>query len=112
MSKLMPRGYLYDREATKKSMDENGYFKTGDIARREGKYYFIMGRASIDSKCWSPYTRCLIIGHSHKVRGIQAVRIGHREGDIGLRLRFGSHGCWSRRRGVRPESRCSYCAEA
>lgn len=42
--------YLFDREATIKSMDENGFFKTGDIARREGKYYFILGRASIDSK--------------------------------------------------------------
>jgi len=46
--------YLYDREATKNSMDENGYFKTGDIARREGKHYFILGRASIDSKFWIP----------------------------------------------------------
>lgn len=27
-----------------------GFFKTGDIARREGPYYFIMGRASIDSR--------------------------------------------------------------
>lgn len=43
--------YLYDSEATKNSLDERGYFKTGDIARREDKHYFIMGRASIDSKC-------------------------------------------------------------
>lgn len=50
MISLMMNRYLFDREATKKSMDENGYFKTGDIARREGKYYFILGRASIDSK--------------------------------------------------------------
>ncbi|KAK6365505.1 putative NRPS-like protein biosynthetic cluster [Exophiala oligosperma] len=47
-SPIMFSKYLFDREATKKSMDENGYFKTGDIARREGKYYFILGRASID----------------------------------------------------------------
>lgn len=28
--------------------DANGFYKTGDIARREGRYYFILGRASID----------------------------------------------------------------
>ncbi|KAK5206365.1 hypothetical protein LTR41_007803 [Exophiala xenobiotica] len=47
-SPIMFSKYLHDREATKNSMDENGYFKTGDIARREGKHYFILGRASID----------------------------------------------------------------
>ena len=31
-------------------MDGDGYFKTGDIARREGDFYFILGRASVDSK--------------------------------------------------------------
>lgn len=40
--------YLYDPEATAKAHDEEGYFRTGDIARREGKYYFIVGRASLD----------------------------------------------------------------
>ncbi|KIW94368.1 uncharacterized protein Z519_04344 [Cladophialophora bantiana CBS 173.52] len=40
--------YLFDGEATRNALDDNGYFKTGDIARREGKYYFILGRASID----------------------------------------------------------------
>lgn len=40
--------YLHDPEATKKAHDEEGYYKTGDVARREGKYYFIMGRSSID----------------------------------------------------------------
>jgi acyl-CoA synthetase (AMP-forming)/AMP-acid ligase II len=42
--------YLFDPEATSNAHDRNGYFKTGDIARREGKYYFILGRASVDSK--------------------------------------------------------------
>lgn len=42
--------YLHDPVATANSFDEEGYFKTGDIARREGPYYFILGRASIDSK--------------------------------------------------------------
>ncbi|KAF9888478.1 hypothetical protein FE257_008585 [Aspergillus nanangensis] len=40
--------YLYDDKATAESHDEEGYFKTGDIARKEGDYYFILGRASID----------------------------------------------------------------
>jgi acyl-CoA synthetase (AMP-forming)/AMP-acid ligase II len=44
------RRYLSDPEATKNAHDSNGYFKTGDIAYRQGIYYFIMGRASVDSK--------------------------------------------------------------
>ncbi|TKA71349.1 hypothetical protein B0A55_05122 [Friedmanniomyces simplex] len=40
--------YLFDEDATGKALDEEGYFKTGDIARREGDFYFILGRASID----------------------------------------------------------------
>ena len=41
---------MFDAEATEKAHDEDGYFKTGDIARREGNKYFILGRASVDSK--------------------------------------------------------------
>ncbi|KAJ5749253.1 uncharacterized protein N7511_010949 [Penicillium nucicola] len=40
--------YLFDEKATADAHDADGYFKSGDIARREGKYYFILGRASID----------------------------------------------------------------
>ena len=40
--------YLHDPAATAAVHTPDGYFKTGDIARREGKYYFIVGRASID----------------------------------------------------------------
>ncbi|OAL47127.1 fatty-acyl-CoA synthase [Pyrenochaeta sp. DS3sAY3a] len=40
--------YLHDPEATANAHDEDGYFRTGDIARREGKYYYIVGRASLD----------------------------------------------------------------
>lgn len=47
-SPIMFSKYLFDREATAKSLDDEGYFKTGDIARREGEHYFILGRASID----------------------------------------------------------------
>ncbi|KAJ9616417.1 hypothetical protein H2200_000135 [Cladophialophora chaetospira] len=47
-SPLMFSKYLFDPEATKNALDTDGYFKTGDIARREGKHYFILGRASID----------------------------------------------------------------
>lgn len=45
---IMFSQYLFDPEATMASLDEEGYFKTGDIARREGDYYYILGRASID----------------------------------------------------------------
>ncbi|PLB41836.1 acetyl-CoA synthetase-like protein [Aspergillus candidus] len=40
--------YLYDKKATADAHDAEGYFKTGDIARKEGPYYFILGRASLD----------------------------------------------------------------
>ncbi|KAL2441127.1 Acyl-CoA ligase oryP [Exophiala dermatitidis] len=40
--------YLHDPEATANAHDADGYFKSGDVARREGKYYFIIGRASVD----------------------------------------------------------------
>lgn len=42
--------YYGDLEATAAVFDERGYFKTGDIGRREGDYWFILGRASMDSK--------------------------------------------------------------
>ena len=40
--------YLDDPKATANAHDEHGFFKSGDIVRREGKYYFIRGRASMD----------------------------------------------------------------
>ncbi|KAK5687653.1 hypothetical protein LTS10_001793 [Elasticomyces elasticus] len=40
--------YLNDERATLDALSPDGYFKTGDIARREGDFYFILGRASID----------------------------------------------------------------
>ncbi|KAJ9652394.1 hypothetical protein H2198_008363 [Neophaeococcomyces mojaviensis] len=40
--------YIHDAEATKAAFDEDGYFKSGDMAERKGKYYFITGRASVD----------------------------------------------------------------
>ena len=40
--------YLYNDQATRSAHDNDGYFKTGDLARREGPYYFIIGRASVD----------------------------------------------------------------
>ncbi len=47
-SSFMFAKYLNDNAATAAAHDENGYYKTGDIARREGHYYFIVGRASQD----------------------------------------------------------------
>jgi malonyl-CoA/methylmalonyl-CoA synthetase len=40
--------YLFDPENTARAHDKDGYFMTGDICRREGPYYFIVGRASVD----------------------------------------------------------------
>jgi malonyl-CoA/methylmalonyl-CoA synthetase len=40
--------YLFDDDATAKAHDSEGFFKTGNIARREGHHYFILGRASLD----------------------------------------------------------------
>lgn len=46
--------YLRDPQATAQAHDEEGYFRTGDIARRKinasgtSYYYYITGRASID----------------------------------------------------------------
>lgn len=40
--------YLNDPEATANAHDAEGFFRTGDIARREGRYYYIVGRASLD----------------------------------------------------------------
>lgn len=40
--------YLNDPEATKQSYSEDGWFKTGDVARRDGRWYWIVGRASQD----------------------------------------------------------------
>lgn len=40
--------YLYDEAATASAHDSNGFFKTGDICRKEGNFFFIIGRASLD----------------------------------------------------------------
>ncbi|KAK5126626.1 hypothetical protein LTR85_009560 [Meristemomyces frigidus] len=40
--------YLFDPDATRAAHTEDGYYRTGDIARREGEFYFILGRASVD----------------------------------------------------------------
>jgi malonyl-CoA/methylmalonyl-CoA synthetase len=40
--------YLRDPEETARAHDPDGYFRSGDIARRDGKYYYIIGRASLD----------------------------------------------------------------
>jgi malonyl-CoA/methylmalonyl-CoA synthetase len=40
--------YLGDPHATARAHDDKGFYRTGDIARREGKYYWIVGRASLD----------------------------------------------------------------
>lgn len=40
--------YIWDPAATAKAHTPDGYYRTGDIARHENGYYWILGRASID----------------------------------------------------------------
>ncbi|KAK5162962.1 uncharacterized protein LTR77_011016 [Saxophila tyrrhenica] len=40
--------YIWDPDATAKAHTPDGYYRTGDIAREENGYYWILGRASID----------------------------------------------------------------
>jgi malonyl-CoA/methylmalonyl-CoA synthetase len=40
--------FLFDPVATAAAHTADGRYRTGDIARREGEYYFILGRASVD----------------------------------------------------------------
>jgi len=40
--------YIFDAAASKTAHTDDGYYRTGDIARKEGEYYWIMGRASVD----------------------------------------------------------------
>ena len=40
--------YIFDPAATAAAHTSDGYYKTGDIARKEGVYYWILGRASVD----------------------------------------------------------------
>lgn len=44
--------YIFDEDATSQAFDQQGYYKTGDIARHEDDYFWILGRESIDSKYW------------------------------------------------------------
>lgn len=48
LTNILNNRYLFDEKATANAHDADGYFKSGDIVRREGQYYFILGRASID----------------------------------------------------------------
>lgn len=40
--------YIHDPAATEAAFDDEGYFKSGDMAIKKGKYFFITGRASVD----------------------------------------------------------------
>ncbi|OCT44473.1 hypothetical protein CLCR_05634 [Cladophialophora carrionii] len=47
-SPFMFTKYIFDQAATEAAFDSEGYYRSGDIARKRGDYYFIMGRASVD----------------------------------------------------------------
>ena len=48
--KLHGSRYLDDGDATNCAFDKEGYFRTGDIFRREGEEYVFEGRKSFDCK--------------------------------------------------------------
>ena len=50
--------FLFDSEATRASHTPDGYYKTGDIAKKEGEYYWILGRASVDIIKSGEYRHC------------------------------------------------------
>lgn len=71
--------YHGDVEATQAAYDENGYYKTGDIGRREGPYFFISGRASIDSKLdFRSFDIARINPFSNQIRRLQDLCVRHR----------------------------------
>lgn len=42
--------YHQDPQATLDAFTAEGYYKTGDIGRRQGSSWFILGRESVDSR--------------------------------------------------------------
>src|SRR5688572_13409582 len=42
--------YNQDSKATSDAFTPDGYYKTGDIGRRQGSSWFILGRESVDSR--------------------------------------------------------------
>lgn len=46
-----PCSYIGDKKATEAAFDEDGFYRTGDIAQRVGDQYFFQGRAYSDCKC-------------------------------------------------------------
>lgn len=91
--------YLFDPTATANAHDTDGYFKTGDIATRHGRHYFIIGRASLDIiKCGGykisaldverellglPYvSEAMVVGvadveFGQRVAAVVSLRLGH-----------------------------------
>ena len=84
--------YLFDKEATLAAHDADGWFQTGDICRKEGEYYFIVGRASVDIiksggyKIGAPEIEQVCLGLSYvseaAVVGVEDEEFGQRVGAI------------------------------
>lgn len=106
--------YLHDREATLAAHDSEGWFKTGDIARRDSGFYTIVGRASVDiiksggykisaidieRECLTlPYVaEAMVVGVEDEefgqlvgaliaVKGISSLTLGQLRSDLGAKL--------------------------
>ena len=84
--------YLHDKEATRGAHDAEGWFRTGDICRKEGDYYFIIGRASVDIiksggyKIGAPEVESVMLGLPYiseaAVVGVEDDEYGQRVGAI------------------------------
>lgn len=91
-SPFMFAKYLFDNNATAAAFDADGYFKTGDIAKRHGKYYTIIGRASQDIIKSGGYKisaldierECLALPYIAEVMcvGVEDVEYGQRVGVV------------------------------
>lgn len=71
--------YLNDADATDNSHDDCGFFKTGDVVKKIGDHYFILGRISVDSQFLTPQTRVSMANGSgsYQVRWLQDLGVGH-----------------------------------
>jgi malonyl-CoA/methylmalonyl-CoA synthetase len=60
--------YMFNPGATRQAFDEDGFYKTGDIARQEDSLYYIEGRSAIDSKLHWPF-RCTYLPEESMLQG-------------------------------------------
>ena len=108
---MIQKRYINDVRATTAAFTSDGYYKTGDIARRKGDYYFILGRASIDSMLATAHSSFPVqdsqVRSSHQIRRLQDLSTRYRTRDPRSRLHRRNDGRRARGRRIWPKScRC------